>query len=96
MSETERRMSLRFDPQTFRKLEKRRVDEDTSFQEVGERLFGQWLSGEAPPPPGPFGELTKDEERILRAALDYLRHGPENELMQTYIRMLPKLWPRKS
>jgi hypothetical protein len=49
------RISLRIDSELFRQLDKKRFEEDTTFQNVGVGLLKQWLDGELP---GPEHELV--------------------------------------
>ena len=47
------RISLRVPEDLFRKLNKKRFEEDTTFQEIGLNLFKDWLTGEKQPSPDP-------------------------------------------
>ena len=42
---TDRRINIRFPQDLFKKLDQKRSDEETKFQHIGERLFGEWLHG---------------------------------------------------
>ena len=50
----------------------------------------RWLK-----PTSPFGEITKEEERLLLAVLRYWREAPEEELKQYVLRPLAKEWGAK-
>src|SRR6185437_16038419 len=42
MTENEKRIVVRVDPETWRKYDDKRHSERVSFQELGQRLFSQW------------------------------------------------------
>jgi hypothetical protein len=50
VSENVKRVNLRFTPQYFDKLDEARFRSRLSFQELGARLFGNWLAGDADVP----------------------------------------------
>ena len=72
---SERRINLRFDPETWSRLDRKRFEERTNFQKLGDGFFRAWLAGQAKPS-SPFGNVTKDEEELLLNALNYLRNSP--------------------
>ena len=91
----ERRINLRFDAEVWKRLEEKRSKEEAKFQQVGERLFLAWLE-EGGAVTSPFGDLTKDEERLLRAVLRYWREGPDADLLKQAFPFLIRQWgPRK-
>ncbi len=45
MAENEKRIVIRVDPEKWQELDDRRHAERTSFQDLGVRLFGEWLEG---------------------------------------------------
>jgi hypothetical protein len=67
----ERRMNLRFDPDKFDQLDEKRFRERTSFQEIGARLFDEWLTGKHPepklPPQKPADPLVQKMD-VIRAS----------------------------
>ncbi len=69
----ERRINLRFAPELFDQLDEKRFKGRTSWQEVGSRLFEEWLTGKhpepkLPPPPKPDPLVEKIEQ--IRASGD--------------------------
>lgn len=69
----ERRMNLRFPSERFDLLDEKRFKMRTSFQEIGSRLFEEWLTGEREvvipqPPPKPDPLVEKLE--MIRASGD--------------------------
>jgi hypothetical protein len=46
----ERRINLRFPPDRFDQLDEKRFQARTTFQEIGARLFEEWLTGKHPEP----------------------------------------------
>lgn len=47
-----RQVTVRLPAELFREAKKRMVDEDTTFQEVGEKLFREWMEGHGTPVAG--------------------------------------------
>ena len=78
---SERRINLRFDPETWSRLDRKRVEERANFQKLGDGFFRAWLAGQAKPS-SPFGNVTKDEEELLLNALNYLRNPPGAPLLR--------------
>lgn len=69
----ERRMNLRFPSERFDQLDEKRFKMRTTFQEIGARLFEEWLAGErqvvvAPPATKPDPLVEKLE--MIRASGD--------------------------
>ena len=50
MAENLRRVNLRFTPEYFDKLDEKRFRSRSSFQELGARLFDNWLAGDGDVP----------------------------------------------
>ena len=46
----ERRINIRFSPERFEKLDEKRFRERLTFQDIGVRLFENWLAGETDQP----------------------------------------------
>ena len=69
----ERRINLRFPPERFDQLDEKRFKARTTFQEIGARLFEEWLTGEHPepklPPPRKLDPLLEKME-MIRASGD--------------------------
>lgn len=69
----ERRINLRFPPERFDQLDEKRFKARTTFQEIGARLFEEWLTGEQPepklPPPPKLDPLLEKVE-MIRASGD--------------------------
>ncbi|MCC7157787.1 MAG: hypothetical protein IT161_24615 [Bryobacterales bacterium] len=63
MSENIRRINLRFTPEYFDKLDEKRFRSRLSFQELGARLFDNWLSGDGDVPL--HGSLRKPADSLL-------------------------------
>jgi hypothetical protein len=67
----ERRINLRFSPEKFNEIDEKRFKERTSFQEIGIRLFEEWLTGQHPEPkalpPKPMDPLLEKVD-IIRAS----------------------------
>lgn len=61
------RVSIQVPPDLFEAMDKKRFEDKASFQEVGERLFRQWL-GEEPP------EVTNDEKMACDKLLHLMRN----------------------
>ena len=72
----ERRMNLRFPPEMFDELDEKRFKARTSFQEIGFRLFEEWLTGKHPEPkPAPAKPLDPLLEKV-----EMIRTGGDAEL----------------
>lgn len=68
----ERRVNLRFPIERFDQLDEKRFKMRTTFQEIGSRLFEEWLTGErsvALPPPTKTDPLLEKFE-MVRASGD--------------------------
>lgn len=82
------------------RLRKLAVDRDSSVQAlIDEAVQRLWFAGEVPPPrpATPFGEITKEEERILSALLRYWREAPEEDILRQVIPVIAKAWgPRRT
>jgi hypothetical protein len=63
MAENIRRINLRFTPEYFDKLDEKRFRSRLSFQELGARLFDNWLAGDGDVPL--HGSLRKPAEPLL-------------------------------
>ncbi len=63
MAENVRRINLRFTPEYFDKLDEKRFRSRLSFQELGARLFHNWLVGEGDSPL--HGSLRKPADPLL-------------------------------
>ncbi len=69
----ERRINLRFPADRFDQLDEKRFQARTTFQDIGVRLFEEWLTGQRPdPPPAPPRKLDPLAEKfeIVRASGD--------------------------
>ena len=72
----ERRMNLRFPPEMFEELDEKRFKARTSFQEIGFRLFHEWLTGRHPDPkPAPPKPLEPFLEKV-----EMIRNSGDSEL----------------
>jgi hypothetical protein len=91
MKDDEHSVRLRFDSETFDKLDQKRHNSKTTFQAVGKGLFLRWLSGEEAPP-SPLGALkpTKEEERLLANTLRYLRENPDPSVLRATLTAVGK------
>ncbi len=68
----ERRINLRFSADRFDKLDEKRFQARTTFQEIGARLFEEWLTGERlemKPPEAKHDPLLEKLE-MIRASGD--------------------------
>jgi hypothetical protein len=65
----ERRINLRFSPEMFDQIDEKRFKLRTSFQQIGVRLFEEWVTGQRPepklPPPPKSHPLTEKLETVL-------------------------------
>ena len=68
---SERRINLRFAEATFKLLDKKRRDENTTFQAVGSSLFAGWLKPERRAVLAP--DLTSREAEMVKALITFLR-----------------------
>ena len=69
----ERRMNLRFPSERFDQIDEKRFKMRTSFQEIGSRLFEEWLTGERQvvmPPPAQKADPLVEKLEIIRASGD--------------------------
>ncbi len=69
----ERRINLRFPPERFDQLDEKRFKQRTTFQDIGVRLFEEWLTGEHPEPklpPAPKLDPLAEKMEIVRASGD--------------------------
>ncbi len=69
-----KKISILVDPEEFARLNECRAQRRTTFQAVGLDLFRRWATGTVGPPEKPFGDLTGDEDRYVRALLAGLRN----------------------
>ncbi len=67
----ERRINLRFTPEKFDQLDEKRFKAKTTFQEIGYRLFEEWLTGKHPEPkhipPPPLEPFLEKVEMIRQS-----------------------------
>ena len=69
----ERRINLRFPPERFDRLDEKRFKQRTTFQDIGARLFEEWLTGEQPEPklpPAPKLDPLTEKLEMVRASGD--------------------------
>lgn len=63
----ERRINLRFSEDVFKRLDRKRREQNTSFQAVGEELFQAWLAGGDMIPTFIPPDLTPKERALVQA-----------------------------
>jgi hypothetical protein len=100
VAEKTKNLGIRATPERRLKLKKLAVELGTSVQGlVDEAVQRMYFDADAPrptPPPSPFGELTAQEERLLRAVLQYWREMPATDIARQGLAAMVKSWePRK-
>ena len=69
----ERRINLRFPSERFDQIDEKRFKLRTTFQDIGARLFEEWLTGEQPEPklpPPPKLDALAEKMEMVRASGD--------------------------
>lgn len=83
---------VRLDDAEYEALAKKAEARGASLQAAGREAVLNWVADK---PVSPFGQISKDEERLLRAMLRYSREAPSSDVFKQAIPGLIKFWGPK-
>jgi hypothetical protein len=86
-----RHVQIRLEDEEYEEFA-RKAERRGGLQAAGREALVTWSGGKAPTP---FGEISRDEERLLRAMLRYSREAPASDLLKQAIPALIRLWGPK-